>query len=85
MSLLLLVYFAGTAPHLPNDVAAMGTRPISGGLAPITVRSLGPSSVLSSAEASSGTLPLESNELSPRPIDISDRPTPDRPVRRTRD
>lgn len=81
MSLLLLVYFAGTAPHLLNDVAAMGTRPISGGLAPITVRSLGPSS----AEASSGTLPLESNELSPRPIDISDRRTPDRPVRSTRD
>jgi hypothetical protein len=77
MILLLSAYFAGTAPHLPNDVAALETLRTSGDMSPISARPLDTSDASSNAEASSGRVPPEPNDPSRRPIDISDVSSPD--------
>ncbi len=77
MILLLSAYFAGTAPHLPNDVAVLETLRTGGDLAPVSARALDTGNVSSNAEAPSGRASPEPNDLSRQPIDISGLPSPD--------
>jgi hypothetical protein len=85
MILLLSAYFAGTAPRLPNDLAVLETLRTGDDLAPVRARALDASDVSSNAEASSRRVPSEPNDLSRRPIDISDLPSPAQRIRPTGD
>jgi hypothetical protein len=66
--LLLSAFFAGTAPHLPNDVAALETLRTSNDWAQVSARTLDASGA-STAVATSSMVSLEPKDLSRRPID----------------
>jgi hypothetical protein len=85
MILLLSAYFAGTAPHLPNDVAALETLRTGGDWAAVSARPLGTNGVPSNVEASAGRVARQPNDLSHPPMDISDLPSPDHRFRSTGD
>jgi hypothetical protein len=85
MILLLSAYFAGTAPHLPKNVAVLETLRTSGDWAPVRTRSLDIGGMSSNADASSGMIRPQANSRWRQPLDISDPPPPDYRFDRTGD
>jgi hypothetical protein len=76
--LVLSAYFAGTAPRLPTNAAALESLKTSGSWPPpVRVRSLNADAPPSSAQASPnnlGLLPHSADPADAPPIDISDLP-----------